>query len=160
MVTPSPARAMTEIRFYHLQTSTLEAALPPMLEKTLERGQRAIVMAGSPERVEALTSYLWTYNDRGFLPHGSARDGFAERQPIWLTEKDENPNSAQVLFLTDGATSERVADFTLCVELFDGNDEKAVAAGRERWRAYKEAGHKLTYWQQSAAGRWEQKAEG
>ena len=114
---------MTEIRFYHLQKSTLEAALPPMLEKTLERGQRAVVIAGSPERVEALTSYLWTYNDRGFLPHGSARDGFAEEQPVWLTEKDENPNGAQVLFLTDGAASGHVADFTLCVELLDGNDE-------------------------------------
>jgi DNA polymerase-3 subunit chi len=45
------------------------------------------------------------------------------------------------------------------VELFDGNDERAVASGRERWRAYKEAGHKLTYWQQNAAGRWEMKAE-
>jgi DNA polymerase-3 subunit chi len=150
---------MTEIRFYHLQKSTLEAALPPMLEKTLERGQRAVVIAGSPERVEALTSYLWSYNDRGFLPHGSARDGFAELQPVWLTEKDENPNAAQVLFLTDGAVSSHVADFALCVELLDGNDEGAVATGRDRWRDYKAAGHKLTYWQQSPAGKWEQKAE-
>ena len=46
---------MTEIRFYHLQRATLETALPPMLEKTLERGQRAVVMAGSEERVEHLT---------------------------------------------------------------------------------------------------------
>jgi DNA polymerase III subunit chi len=150
---------MTEIRFYHLQRSTLEAALPPMLEKTLQRGQRAVVMAGSPERIEALTSYLWTYSDRGFLPHGSARDGFADRQPVWLTEKDENPNAAQVLFLIDGAASSRVGEFELCVELLDGNNEHAVATGRERWRAYKDAGHKLTYWQQNAAGRWEQKAE-
>ena len=148
---------MTEIRFYHLQKSTLEAALPPMLEKTLERGQRAVIMAGSPERVEALTSYLWTYNDRGFLPHGSARDGFADRQPIWLTEKDENPNGAQVLFLTDGARSEKIAEYQLCVELFDGNDEASVLAARARWKAYNDAGHALTYWQQSAAGRWEQK---
>ena len=117
---------MTEIRFYHLQKSTLEAALPPMLEKTLERGQRAVVIAGSPERVEALTSYLWTYNDRGFLPHGSARDGFSRGAAgCWLTEKDENPNGAQVLFLTDGAASGHVADFALCVELLDGNDENS-----------------------------------
>ena len=31
---------MTEIRFYHLQRTSLEAALPPMLDKTLARGQR------------------------------------------------------------------------------------------------------------------------
>jgi DNA polymerase-3 subunit chi len=150
---------MTEVRFYHLQKSALESALPPMLEKTLARGQRALVMAGSAERVEALAAYLWTYNDRGFLPHGTARDGFAERQPVWLTEKDENPNGANVLFLADGATSAHVGDFELCVELLDGNDEAAVVAGRDRWRAYQGAGHKLTYWQQDAAGRWEKKAE-
>jgi DNA polymerase-3 subunit chi len=150
---------LTEIRFYHLQRTALEAALPPMLEKTLERGQRAVVMAGSEERVEALAAHLWTYAERGFLPHGSKRDGHAELQPIWLTPSDENPNGAQVLFLTDGAASAKVGDFALCVELFDGNDPEAVSAARQRWTSYRDAGHRLTYWQQSAAGRWEQKAE-
>ena len=149
---------MTEIRFYHLQRTALEAALPPMLEKTLERGQRAVVMAGSEERVEHLTDHLWTYSEGGFLPHGSARDGHADLQPVWLTTTDENPNAAQVLFLTDGTSSAKVADYQLCVELFDGNDEAAVETARERWKNYKEAGHALTYWRQSAAGRWEQKA--
>jgi DNA polymerase-3 subunit chi len=151
---------MTEVRFYHLQRTPLEAALPPMLEKTLERGQRAVVMAGSEERVEHLAGHLWTYDERSFLPHGSARDGHAERQPTWLTAQDENPNAAQVLFLTDGAASTRVEDYTLCVELFDGNDAAAVTAARERWSRYKTAGHQLTYWQQTPAGRWEQKATG
>ncbi len=151
---------MTEIRFYHLQRTALEAALPPMLEKTLERGQRAVVMAGSEERVEHLTDHLWTYNDRSFLPHGSARDGHADMQPVWLTTADENPNGAQVLFLTDGTTSGHVADYQLCVELFDGNNEPAVQAAQERWKDYKNGGHQLTYWQQTPAGRWEQKATG
>ena len=105
---------MTEIRFYHLQRSTLESVLPKLLERVIERGQRAVVMADSPERVEALTAHLWTYEDRGFLPHGSARDGHAERQPIWITETDENPNRADVLFLSDGAESARVGDFATC----------------------------------------------
>jgi len=151
---------MTEIRFYHLQRTGLEAALPPMLEKTLDRGQRAVVIAGSTERVEHLTGHLWTYNDRSFLPHGSGRDGHAEQQPIWLTAEDENPNGAQVLFLTDGAAAQQVGRFQLCVELFDGNDEAAVQAARRRWQSYKAAGHQLTYWQQTAQGRWEQKAGG
>lgn len=151
---------MTEIRFYHLQRSTLEAALPTMLERTVARGQRAVVLLGSEERVEAMAALLWTYADRDFLPHGTRRDGHAERQPVWLTETDENPNRAEVLFLGDGARSERVADFALCVELFDGQDGAAVAAARERWNAYKAAGHSLIYYQQTEAGRWEEKARG
>ncbi len=145
---------MTEIRFYHLTRSALEETLPPMLEKVIERSQRAVVMAGSPERVEALTKHLWTYKDHGFLPHGSAEDGFAEEQPIWLTANDENPNKAQVLMLTDGATSEHVKNFELVCEIFGDNDTAAVEASRARWKKYKDEGFALTYWQQNERG-WE-----
>ncbi len=148
---------MTDVRFYHLTRSSLEAALPQLLEKTMERGARAVVMAGSEERVEALTVHLWTYKDRNFLPHGSAKDGFAEDQPIWLTARDENPNGATFLFLTDGAVSEAVADYEICATLFDGRDEAAVAKAREQWKACKAAGHSVTYWQQDESGRWSQK---
>jgi DNA polymerase III subunit chi len=149
---------VSEIRFYHLQRTRLEAALPKMLERVLDRGERAVVMLGSEERVEALATHLWTYNDRGFLPHGTARDGFAAEQPIWLSVKDENPNGAQVLFLADGAASDRLDGYRMCVELFDGGDEQAVAAARRRWVAYKAAGHALSYYQQNDSGAWEQKA--
>ncbi len=149
---------MTEVRFYHLTRGTLDSVLPIMLEKTLERGQRAVVLAGSPERVEALTSHLWTAKDRGFLPHGSAKDGRAGDQPIWLSDKDERPNGAQVLFLTDGAASEKLGDYDLCAVLFDGNDPDAAAAARDRWRAFKDAGHEVTYWQQDESGKWDKKA--
>lgn len=151
---------MTEIRFYHLQRSSLDAALPPMLERTYARGQRAVVLLGSAERVEALASRLWTYSERSFLPHGTARDGRAERQPVWITAEDENPNAAEVLFLADGGRSDRVASYAMCVELFDGADDDAVAAARLRWRDYKAQGHQLLYFQQDDSGRWEQKAQG
>jgi DNA polymerase-3 subunit chi len=149
---------MTEIRFYHLQRKPLERALPELLEKVLERGSRAVVMAGSEERVEFLAGLLWTYEDRSFLPHGSARDGQAERQPIWLTHADENPNGADILVLTDGAGSDSVGDYSMACELFDGNEPELVAAARARWTAYKTAGHALTYWQQTERGGWEKKA--
>lgn len=149
---------MTEVRFYHMTRTPLDQALPQMLEKTLERGKRAVVRAGSEARVEALSARLWTYHDRSFLPHGTVKDGRAERQPVWLTVEDEAPNGAEVLFLTDGASSERIADYGLCVLLFDGGDEAAVAQAREQWKVLKEAGHQVTYWQQDDSGRWGQKA--
>jgi DNA polymerase-3 subunit chi len=143
---------MTEIRFYHLTRKALEQALPELLEKTLERKWRAVVMAGSPERVEALTQHLWTYNPNRFIPHGNAKDGNAERQPVWLTPLDERPNEANILFLTDGAASEKLGDYERVCEIFDGNDETAVSVARQRWGAYKSAGHTLSYWQQGESG--------
>ncbi len=147
---------MTEVRFYHLLRKSLEQALPELLEKCLERQWRAVVMAGSEERVEALTRHLWTYQERSFLPHGNARDGHAADQPVWLTTADDNPNSASVLFLTDGAVSDRAGDYDRVCELFDGNDAQAVEAARGRWRAYRAAGHTLTYWRQTDRGGWRQ----
>ena len=109
------------------------------------------------ERVAALDDALWTYDDRSFLPHGSARDGFAEEQPVWLTLQAENPNGAQVLVLTDGATAE-VGGWPMVLEVFDGNSDDTVAAARERWKAHKAAGHELTYWKQDDQGKWEKSA--
>jgi DNA polymerase-3 subunit chi len=148
---------MSDIGFYHLVRSPLEKALPKLLEKVLESGAHAVVMAGSEERVESLAALLWTYHPNNFLPHGTARDGKPDRQPIWLTERDENPNGATILVLTDGASSEQVDRYARCLEVFDGGDPEAVTRARERWRIYKDAGHNLTYWQQTESGGWEKK---
>jgi len=150
---------MAEIGFYHLRTTPLERALPNILERALAAGHRIVVMAGSRERVEHLDDLLWTYNDASFLPHGSAREGLAERQPVWLTAADENPNRASMLVLVDGATSARLQDYARCCDIFDGNDAAAVDAARRRWKEARAAGHQLVYWEQ-VEGRWEKRAAG
>ena len=150
---------MSEIGFYHLTRQPLERALPSLLERVLERGHRAVLMAASVERVEALNGLLWTYEERSWLPHGSARDGQAGWQPIYLTTTEENPNGADVLVLIEGLRPGFVDRFARVLDMFDGRDEAQVAAARERWREWKAAGHQLTYWRQGEAGGWEKKAD-
>ncbi len=147
---------MTEMRFYHLTRSPLERVLPRMLEMTLERGWRAVVVAGGEERVESLNALLWTYDDRTFLPHGSAREGHGADQPVWLTAREENPNGANVAFLLDDAGVADPTAFERCCEIFDGSDEAALGRARERWKRYKDSGLELSYWQQTDQG-WEEK---
>jgi DNA polymerase-3 subunit chi len=148
---------MTDVNFYHLQRSALEQALPKLLEKILQAGKRAVVIARSEQRVDALNTLLWTFDPNSFVPHGSKADGNGPDQPVWLTTDDENPNAATVLVLTDGAATARLADYERCLELFDGNDPERVADARQRWSEYKAAGHAVTYWQQGERG-WEKKA--
>lgn len=150
---------MTEVLFYHLERATLESVLPGLLEKTLERGWKAAVRAGSRERVEALDGLLWTYRDDSFLPHAAGGDA-PERQPVWLTDGEDVPNGAEVLFLVDGARADPAGldGFVRCVTIFDGRDEAAVADARAFWKAVREAGHAATYWRQSDKGRWEKQA--
>jgi DNA polymerase-3 subunit chi len=149
---------MTEVLFYHLEHQPLERVLPNLVERTLARGWRAVVQAGSEERVDALDTLLWTYAEESFLPHGTRRDGNADSQPVYLTTDDGNPNGATVRFLVDGADMAELAGYERVVFLFDGHDAAAVAQAREQWKAIKAAGHEATYWQQSPEGRWEKKA--
>lgn len=146
---------MTEVLFYHLERQTLEAVLPSLLEKTLERGWKAVVQAGSEERLAALDQALWTYKEDSFLAHGTKKDGFSERQPIYLTTGEETPNGAGVRFLVDGATAADLSGLVRAVYMFDGNDAEAKARAREHWQAARAAGHTVTYWRQSSEGRWE-----
>jgi DNA polymerase III subunit chi len=150
---------MTEVGFYHLRTTPLERALPRLLERALAEGHRVVVMAGSEERVLSLDALLWTWRDDSFLPHGTHRDGHIARQPVFLTASDENPNAATMLVLTDGVRSARLGAFARVADMFDGNDEEALAAARLRWREAKEAGHALVYWQQTETG-WEKRSGG
>ncbi len=148
---------MAEVGFYHLLTMSLDRALPKLLERAVAENQRVVVVAGSAERVDYLNNLLWTYDEASFLPHGAERDGNAARQPVWLAAADENPNSAPWVMLVDGARAD-LARYQRCFDIFDGNDEAAVAAARQRWSEAKSAGHSLTYWQQTELG-WEKKAE-
>jgi DNA polymerase-3 subunit chi len=149
---------MVEVLFYQLDRRPLEAVLPQLLERTLERGWRACVQAGSEERVEALSSALWTWREEAFLPHGTARDGNGELQPIWLTAGDDNPNGAAVRFLVDGAATASFDGLERAVYLFDGHDPAALESARSRWTQAREAGYDVTYWQQDEDGRWVKRA--
>lgn len=149
---------MSEVLFYHLTESKLEDALPPLLDKSLERGWRVVVQAGSAEKRDALDAHLWTYRDDSFLPHGTDEQDFPENQPILLTTAPDNPNAAAVRFLVAGAAPPPLDGYERAIFLFDGYDQSEVEAARAHWKRLKAEGHQLTYWQQNSDGRWEKKA--
>lgn len=145
----------SEVWFYHLERSEVEAALPPLVEKCLARGWRALIRGGVQERLEALDLALWTFRDDSFLPHGCEGRDEPERAPVWLTTAGQgNPNRAQAQFLIDGAPLQDAGEFLRTVLVFDGRDPTALEQARARWRAIKTSGHALSYWKQDFEGRW------
>lgn len=149
---------MAEVLFYQLTASPLEASLPEMLERSLERGWRVVLRFGSEAGLAAMDAHLWTYRDEAFLPHGTAAGGAGALQPVYLTLGDEVPNGANVLMAVDGARAGlgEMASFERTCLVFDGHDERAVEAARSDWRAVKDAGLPAKYWAQEQ-GRWVQK---
>lgn len=154
---------MVEIRFYHLARTGPDRALPALLAKCQQRALRSVVVAGSEERAEAYAEMLWTFDDRSFLPHGTRRDGEADRQPVWITDRLENPNGATVLFLTDdvgppeGTAWPELPGINLVCDLFNGDEAESLSQARERYRLALSTPHTLTYWQQDEQGRWSER---
>jgi DNA polymerase III subunit chi len=158
---------MAEVGFYHLTRSSLEQALPRLLKRTLAASQRALVMTSNDAERDVLNEALWQQPE--WLPHGIEADGDADLQPIWLAsqlqgreqaetpEQEQAPNGARFLFLTYGASSDRLDRFERVFDLFDGTNEAAVQAARGRWSAARSGGHTVAYWQQTDKG-WQQKA--
>ena len=149
---------MAEVWFYHLERTGLDQALPELLDKTLAKGWRALVRAGSPDRLEHLDGWLWSYRDDSFLPHGLAGEPNAARQPILLTTGADNVNGADAVFLIDDADPPALDGFQRCILLFDGRDEAAVASARARWRDFKGRGLSVSYWREGAERGWVKQA--
>lgn len=152
------AEAGCEVWFYHLERTDADAVLPELLDKALARGWRALVVCGAPERMDAVSEALWAWRPESFLAHGPADQPHAARQPILMSAEPENLNGAQALVLLDGADLPPLAGYARCLDLFDGRDDRAVAAARTRWRAARAQGAKVSYWRQAERGGWEKQA--
>ena len=149
---------MTETLFYHLERRALEDVLPGLVEKSLERGWRAVIKTESSERSDALDNLLWTYDEASFLAHAQSGDGDPKRQPVLITVEDENPNGAQILFCVGGAEPsdwKSLSQMARVVMLFDGRDQAFVERARAAWKKAKDAGHDVTYWKESPSGKFE-----
>ena len=145
---------MTEIRFYHLQTQSLENALPEILEKALEREFKIIIKASTKEEVKLIDKFLWTSKSNDFIPHGYKKNRHETDQPIWITTKDENLNNANMLVLINEASSDNIDDMDLCCKIFDSNNTTALEQSRSSWKEFKDKDYELTYWQQDKNGKW------
>ena len=144
---------MAELLFYHLQRRPLEAVLPSLLQKCLERGWRVVVQGRTSERLQALDDHLWTYDDGGFLPHAMEGEPGSALEPVLLTTAGTNPNGAAVRFLIEQAPMpDDLSPYDRVVILFDGEDPEALAAAREEWRKARGNGVEATYWQQDEKG--------
>ena len=146
----------TTIRFYHLQKQTIEEALPQIAAKAYKAGHRCVIKLRSKQDVHRINEALWVFQTGSFIPHGSEKDGNAQHQPIWITDKEENPNQANTL-IVNGIADYDLSDYTLCCDIFDGKVDEDVQSARKRWAEHQKLGHNLTYWYQDESGQWVEK---
>lgn len=146
----------TEVWFYQLQRRRLEQVLPNLVERVLARGWRAAIQVATEERLAALDDLLWTYTEDSFLPHGAARDGDPDSQPVWLTLGPDNSNGAQMRFLLEGVEAAPFLNqgYERLIVLFDGRDEAMLDSARNQWKALRQQEASLSYWAETEEGGW------
>ena len=147
----------TDYWFYHLEASTLEGVLPGLLEKTLQKGWRALVKLPAAE-LEQMDKLLWTFRDDSFLPHGREDEPQSDLQPILLTATLDSAAGFDAVFLIDGAEMTDMADASRAMVMINGRSQDDIARERGRWKRLKSEGASLAYYQQDDRGRWAKKA--
>jgi len=145
---------MAVINFYHLTDQDINRAAARLLEKVITSGQRAVVLCANDQHCQIINEYLWTFSPGSFLPHGMTPDPHSAHQPIWVTSKIENPNQADIVVTLQIDHAVDMTSFNKCLDLFDGLESSTLELARNRWKAYKNSGNELTYWQQDPQGQW------
>ena len=146
-----------EYWFYHMESSSLKAVLPELLEKTLERGWTALVKTSEAELAE-LDTFLWTYREDAFLPHGRDDEPLADSHPVKLSAHASAAEGADIVFITDGSEMSDLTVVSRLIYMINGQSETAVTQARKHWSETKASGAAMSYWQQDGRGKWIKKA--
>jgi DNA polymerase-3 subunit chi len=119
-----------------------------LARKAYQAGQ-PLVVVGDPGRLRLFDERLWTFSPLDFLPHCMADSALAARTPIVLTTDLAHAPHHQILLNLAPAVPPQFARFERLLEIV-GNGEDELAAGRERYRFYRDRGYPLNNYKQGA----------
>lgn len=140
-----------QVDFYHLTRDPAEKLVPILAQKTLDGGQRMLLVSSFVGQLEKLSNALWLAGPSSFLAHDLAGKEQDEAQPILISGKCEAPNGARFVALTDGEWRDEALAFDRAFFLFTAEQ---IDNARTAWRALS-AKDDVTprYWKQNG-GRW------
>ena len=146
-----------EINFYHFTSVPLLKAVPSLLKKIYDTKKNILVLCRSEEELEEFDKYLWSFSTKTFLPHGTAKDGQAEEQPIFLSTQIVKNNSPRVLLSFVDVKEEDMQNFESVVFVFFGNkNEEFVDSMYKKYSQIKGSRKmQVKFWSQDVStGKW------
>ena len=109
-----------EINFYQVD-ETIIRSLAPLLLKVLDEKKKALVFCENPTQIKEIDGALWTYGRNKFIPHVTIEDKefVMERQPILITNREENSNKADYLVFLDAPSDTFLQEFARVFYFFE-----------------------------------------
>jgi DNA polymerase-3 subunit chi len=139
---------VTRVDFYILDRPANEARLIlacRLTEKAVDRGYEILINTRSDEESARLNDLLWTFSQGSFLPHRIIGDDSQSNlgEPVSIGSGREPPDGRWDLLINLASeVPEFFGRFSRVAELV-GPDESDKAAGRERFRYYRDRGYAL-----------------
>jgi DNA polymerase-3 subunit chi len=132
---------MTSIDFYTHVADRLEVAAKLVAKAFAQHGS-VRVLTPDAATTDALDRTLWLRPPIAFLPHCRVGSALAADTPIWIDHVDDHPGPAAVLINLQPAPPSFFSRFERLAEIV-GIGDADVAAGRDRYRYYRERGYEL-----------------
>ena len=136
---------MTRIDFHSNVGDSLLYACR-LVRKAYQAGQPLVVLA-EPPRLRAFDEQLWTFSPLDFVPHCMAGAAQAADTPVVLAANLDDVPHHQILLNLGAAVPAQFARFERLLEVV-GNAPDELAAGRERYRFYRDRGYALNNYKQ------------
>ena len=130
---------MTSIDFYTGVEDRLVIAARIVAKAAAAHGS-ARVLTPDAATTEALDKLLWTVPQTGFLPHCRMDSPIAAQTPVWIDHRLEHTGPAAVLVNLHPEPPPFFSRFERLAEIVGLDD---AAAGRERYKFYRERGYEL-----------------
>lgn len=142
-----------QVDFYHLTRDPAEKLIPVLAQKTLDGGQRLLLVSSDLKQIDIISSSLWGAGKSSFLAHGLAGCEDENIQPILISDECQAANGAKFIALADGVWRDQALSFERAFFLFAENN---IEGARDAWRALSANENvKSHYWKQED-GRWKE----
>ena len=111
-------------------------------EKARRAGQRVLIHTPIQAEATHVDGLLWTYWEQGFVPHGLIGRDDPELNPIMIGDGSGDEQHHEVLINLQTEVPVFFSRFERLIECVD-HDDAIKAAGRQRFRYYREHGYPL-----------------
>jgi DNA polymerase-3 subunit chi len=139
---------MTTIDFYTHVADRLGIAAR-VVAKAAAAHSHVRVLTPDDATTEALDRLLWTTPPTAFVPHCRMNSPLAAQTPVWIDHRMEHVGPAAVLVNLHADTPPFFSRFERLIEILGEDD---AAAGRIRYKFYRERGYEIRAHDMSARG--------
>ena len=148
---------MSALFFYHLTKTTLEIALPKILERALSEKWSIEIRTSANTNLDEISNAIWRGPEESFLPHCLEDHEDLQDYPIVLCKSPLKDWRDCLIVVGQADLKENeVKNYKRICLIFDAKIEADLSKARKSWKKLSEEGINTAYWAEDK-GRWVKK---